>query len=470
MASGSRRGGLGWFILIALVVAIGVAVFFLWPKLEGQAPRLTLGRQPTHLGRDYHLNLTVSDQGAGLQSLSVQLIQGSRVKTVWHRTFPAPPQGRPSAAPTAVEVSINPRQLGLEDGPATLVIEARDHSWRQWWHGNLTRRECKVIIDTIPPNLRLLSRGLYINRGGSAMVVYETDPEVKDHGVQVGQRRYQGYGPWPRKPNLRVCFFAYSQGQKRGVPIRLWVRDPGGNRTEMKLPVGVRWKRFRHATLNISDRFLQEILPRFRSVLPTDRTKPIDLFVWINTELRRRNNQQIGKAVSSPAGAMLFSGVFSRPQGKTMAGFPDRRRYLYHGKPISRATHLGTDVADVTNAPIRATAAGRVVHAGPLGIYGNTVILDHGLGVASLYGHLSVVEVKTGQTVTRNQRIGTSGATGLALGDHLHFSVLVGGVFVDPLEWWDPHWIRDNVMSRLREAGVATPAGDKAKGRSRDGG
>lgn len=205
-------------------------------------------------------------------------------------------------------------------------------------------------------------------------------------------------------------------------------------------------------------------------MLPTGRTKPIDLFVWINTELRRRNNQQIGKAVSSPAGAMLFSGVFSRPQGKTMAGFPDRRRYLYHGKPISRATHLGTDVADVTNAPIRAAAAGRVVHAGPLGIYGNTVILDHGLGVASLYGHLSVVEVKTGQTVTRNQRIGTSGATGLALGDHLHFSVLVGGVFVDPLEWWDPHWIRDNVMSRLREAGVATPADDKAKGRSRDGG
>lgn len=468
MASGSRRGGIGWIIVIVLLAVIGAAAFFLWPKLEGQAPQLVLSEQPTHIGRDFRLNLTASDQGQGLYSLRVQITQGSRVKIVADRTFEQKPEGK-AAAPLALEVIIKPRELGLEDGPATLVVEARDHSWRGWFHGNLTRREFKVAIDTIPPNLRLISRGIYINQGGAGMVVYESDPEVKNHGVLLGDRRFPGYAPWPDRPKLRVCFFAYPQDIKLGATVQLWVRDPGGNQTDMKLPVGVRPKKFRHATLQISDRFLEEILPRFKSVLPTDPRSPIDLFVWINTELRRRNNQQIIKAVSSPAAQMLFTQAFSRPQGKTMAGFPDRRRYLYQGKEVSRAIHLGTDVADVTNAPIRAASSGRVVHAGPLGIYGNTVIIDHGLGVASLYGHLSVVAVKVGQAVKQDERIGTSGATGLALGDHLHFSVLVSGVYVNPLEWWDPHWIRDNVLGRLSEAGVAPAAASNAKGQPRTG-
>ena len=82
-----------------------------------------------------------------------------------------------------------------------------------------------------------------------------------------------------------------------------------------------------------------------------------------------------------------------------------------------------------------------MLNASWLGIYGNCVIIDHGMGVQSLYGHLSSFDVKVGDTVTRGQIVGRSGMTGLAGGDHLHFTMLVGGRMVNPVEWWDPHWI-----------------------------
>ena len=99
-----------------------------------------------------------------------------------------------------------------------------------------------------------------------------------------------------------------------------------------------------------------------------------------------------------------------------------------------------------------AANAGRILNASWLGIYGNCVVIDHGMGVQSLYGHLSSFDVNVGDTVTRGQQIGRSGMTGLAGGDHLHFTMLVGGRMVNPVEWWDAHWIADRVDRKLRDA------------------
>ncbi len=101
--------------------------------------------------------------------------------------------------------------------------------------------------------------------------------------------------------------------------------------------------------------------------------------------------------------------------------------------------------------PSRRPTAESVLYAAPLGIYGNCVILDHGLGVQSLYGHLSIIDVKEGDTVEKGQALGRTGTTGLAGGDHLHFTMLVDGVMVSPVEWWDPHWMEDRVFRKIRE-------------------
>ena len=138
---------------------------------------------------------------------------------------------------------------------------------------------------------------------------------------------------------------------------------------------------------------------------------------------------------------------------KVTSRFGERRSYEVNGRAISEAVHYGYDLASYAAAPVTAAAAGRVLHAGDLGIYGNCVIVDHGLGLTSLYGHLSRIDVEVGQTVGDRERLGLTGATGLAGGDHLHFAVMVGDTYVDPLEWWDARWVETHVDANLGAAG-----------------
>jgi murein DD-endopeptidase MepM/ murein hydrolase activator NlpD len=149
----------------------------------------------------------------------------------------------------------------------------------------------------------------------------------------------------------------------------------------------------------------------------------------------------------------LWEGPFVQlGNSQVEASFADHRTYFYKGKEVDQQTHLGFDLAVTSRVPVVAANAGTVMNASWLGIYGNCVILDHGMGVQSLYGHLSSFDVKVGDTVTRGQPIGRSGMTGLAGGDHLHFTMLVGGRMVNPVEWWDAHWIADRVQRKLDEA------------------
>jgi murein DD-endopeptidase MepM/ murein hydrolase activator NlpD len=158
-----------------------------------------------------------------------------------------------------------------------------------------------------------------------------------------------------------------------------------------------------------------------------------------------------------------------------MAGFAQERTYLFEGMAVSKSTHYGVDLASTERAPIESANGGVIVFAGYLGIYGNAVIVDHGLGLASLYGHMSDISVKVGQNVARGETLGNSGVTGLAGGDHLHLSILVGGEFVNPTEWWDAHWIQDNVTGKLTETAPqaasltpkAQPSKAKAKGKKK---
>jgi len=123
---------------------------------------------------------------------------------------------------------------------------------------------------------------------------------------------------------------------------------------------------------------------------------------------------------------------------------------LYNGKKVDEQVHLGFDLAKVAHTPIPASNDGKILWAGDLGIYGNCIVIDHGFGLQSIYGHLSEIGVKVDDMVKRGQEIGKSGATGMAGGDHLHFSMQVDGVQVNPVEWWDEHWIHDRILSKLK--------------------
>jgi murein DD-endopeptidase MepM/ murein hydrolase activator NlpD len=235
-----------------------------------------------------------------------------------------------------------------------------------------------------------------------------------------------------------------------------YAKDEAGNSSRGDFDRLTFPKPFKKSRIPLDDKFLERVVPAIlettTEVNPQGST--LEKFLVINGELRRKNAETIANYSKSSAPEILWGGAVFHPFTNTAveAAFADQRTYIYKDKDVDRQTHLGFDLARVVNSPIVAANRGKVVHASPLGIYGNCVILDHGMGVQSLYAHLSSIGVKVGDVVEKEKELGKSGMTGLAGGDHLHFTMLVNGQMVNPVEWWDSHWIQDRIIRKLREA------------------
>jgi murein DD-endopeptidase MepM/ murein hydrolase activator NlpD len=258
-------------------------------------------------------------------------------------------------------------------------------------------------------------------------------------------------------PAVRVAFFALAHDQDLDAPIRVFARDPGGNEATSEVDHRPFARPFAKSRIDVDDRFLQRVVPAIAQNTPGAGIDTSDLlqgFLRINNDLRRQNNETIAALAQKSRPEMLWREAFTQ-LGNTavQSRFADYRTYYYQGKEIDRQVHLGFDLASLQHAPVLASNRGMVVFAGMLGIYGNCIVVDHGLGVQSLYGHLSSMEVAEGAAVEKGQVLGRTGVTGLAGGDHLHFTMLVNGVAVNPVEWWDSHWMEDRVLRKIREAG-----------------
>jgi murein DD-endopeptidase MepM/ murein hydrolase activator NlpD len=189
----------------------------------------------------------------------------------------------------------------------------------------------------------------------------------------------------------------------------------------------------------------------------------IDGFLVVNRDQRRQAEDEKRRIGTRTADTPLWQGAFVQPRNtKVFANFAESRTYLYQGRPVDSQVHFGYDLASTKQMAVPAANTGVVAFAGPLTIYGNTVVIDHGLGLQTLYGHLSSIGVKPGDRVEKGQEIGRSGTTGLAIGDHVHYEVLVHGVSVTPLEWWDPKWLRDRIARPLQQAGLPEIGGISA--------
>jgi len=163
----------------------------------------------------------------------------------------------------------------------------------------------------------------------------------------------------------------------------------------------------------------------------------------------------LGKQVSSEVlHEWKIKKFYPLRNGAKVASFGDERHYYYKNKEkeISQSYHLGLDLASTKMAMIVTSNSGTVVFDEYNGIYGNMPMIDHGLGLFTLYGHCSNVLVEKGQEVQAGDKIAQTGVSGLALGDHLHFGVLVQGNEVRPEEWMDTKWIRDNIDKVFNEA------------------
>src|SRR5262245_38298262 len=449
------------FIVLLLLLLIGAGItYYFAGRASGPAIAIQL---PPVIGQTGALNVTVDTPGGQLDDLSIVLSQGTQ-------TFPVlslakAPDGaiaRECADRVRIKAAVGRKSMpDLRSGQARVVVSATRPVLRGLGHVTSEASQ-DVQVRLEPPRISVVSTHHYINVGGSEMVVYRASPPDVESGVQVGDLTYPGFpasgAGVPGDPDLKVAFFALLYNQAADTPINLYAKDVAGNEARAEFDHRVFPKAFRHSSIPLDDAYLKRVVVPILQQSPEVQASPDDLlpaFLKVNNDLRRINNQKIAALGRNPAGGILWHGAF-QPFGNAQveSAFADYRTYIYGGKDVDHQVHLGFDLARVVNAPVTAANDGKVIHAQYLGIYGNCIVLDHGMGVQSLYGHLSAFQVKEGDDVKKGQQIGVSGQTGLAGGDHLHFSMLVNGQFVNATEWWDPHWIEDRIMRKLREAGA----------------
>lgn len=336
-----------------------------------------------------------------------------------------------------VSFVLKAKEAGLKDGEVKLKIEVSS--------GMLQSRTFQLssLVDTTPPALNIVAHTIYVNRGGSAAIKVKLGEEGKAYVLQDGHR----YELFPMSDGYHAGLFPIRLDSS-GV-FTLVAEDTAGNRTMRGLGLKVREVRFVEDRINLTDDFIQKAI---YPLLGTDAGSmpPVEAFKKVNEVWRSRDVKRVEEIGKKTEPRVLWEGAFIQlPNSKVFATYGDIRLYFYGGQQVSESRHMGLDFASVERSPIPASNSGVVVFTGDIGIYGNTVIIDHGLGLMSLYGHLSEIGVKEGQFVKKGEVIGRTGKTGLALGDHLHFGVLVQGYEVNPVEWLDPKWINNSIITVL---------------------
>jgi murein DD-endopeptidase MepM/ murein hydrolase activator NlpD len=438
-------------LVVALVVAAGGGAA-LWLRAEGGVPEIR-GPQELFVGRSPKpLVLELADVGSGLRHVRVSVAHAGGEAVIDERGFPGDLLWGGGPAAERLELPVDPKALALGEGAATLRVAARDWSWRDLLRGNAGALEIPLVVDLAPARLAIQTGGLtYVRRGGAALVIYTVgEPAVRD-GVEVAERFFFPGIDWPAAcAGCRLSLFAVPIDAPEDPPIRVIAEDRAGNRSSASWATRLQPHAFPQVPIQLTRGFLETKIGELAQQLEIDATDRVATFQDINSRIRARDEARIRELATGPAGPPLWRGAFQQlADSKVTSLFPERRRYLLDGKLVSEATHYGFDLASLAGAPITASNAGRVLFTGNLGIYGETVLVDHGLGIVSLYAHLASIEVSPGEEVAQGQRLGLSGQTGLAGGDHLHFAILVGGVYVDPREWWDPKWVREHVEAHL---------------------
>ena len=422
------------WLLIPAVLAAGA---WLWiVKFESEKPAVRLLRDGPALGRE--LSLRFEDRKSGLARIRVEADQAGRTVELLSEEFPEP------VVSVEKTISLRPLPGGLTDGEIILRIAASDHSWRK---GNAAVWEMRKIIDTRPPRMTFLGGPHSIAPGGAGVVSFMLDESAALSGLQAGNSFFPAYEAGGGR---YFVWYALPCDAPPDVPFIGVAEDEAGNRTNVRFRPDVKSVRIKSDVLTLTDAFFEGVVPYFKSLDPSLKGTDLEIFLAVNRDQRARDDERLQAICRDTGPRPLWRGTFLRlPRSKTMAAFGERRTYLYNGREIDRQIHLGVDLASVRNCPVPAANAGRVVFAGPLGIYGETVILDHGCGLFSMYCHLSRIDAAVSSSVARGDVLGLSGATGMAGGDHLHFAMLVHGVFVDPVEWWDVRWIQNNVAIKM---------------------
>jgi murein DD-endopeptidase MepM/ murein hydrolase activator NlpD len=437
---------------VILLVFIALGIFHI-----GGTPDIQIEPRMSAIGKRTSIKISVAESRRGLKHVKIEFLQGDKATTLAEKDYPFRPQFSFWGSKTdkdIFEVEAGRQALpGLTQGSATIRVTAdRASTWLR--HPNPEIDEVSLPVHLTPPSLHVTSTQTYVAQGGCEVVTYKVGEAATRDGVRAGSWWFPGY-PLPGGGKQdRFAFFAvpYNMVQPN---IRLVVEDAAGNEAEVGFIDQFFPKASKSDNIEVTDSFLGKVVPEIMSQTPelNDRSNLLDNYLAINRGLRQKDGEILQSIAQKSKPAFLWTKSFMMmPNGKVMASFAQRRMYRYQGREIDQQDHLGYDLAVTKQAPIPASNDGIVALAKYFGIYGNAVVIDHGYGLLSIYGHLSSIAVTEGQKISRGDIIGKTGETGLAGGDHLHFCTLLQGLPVNPSEWWDGHWIKDRIAKKLGPA------------------
>ncbi len=446
------KNSFGKIVLVLLLLVIGSGIGFLYvsPQFEKNSPVIEF-EEGIYWNLKDKLKLKIKDD-TGVKYYRVIFKDNSGEKVLKSEVLTIPQKN--------IELDIQAPKLDMffKTKEISIIVEAVDNSKWNFLDGNTVRKSFRIKIDAKKPIANVISNSLAIRRGGSAVAIVEVrDDNIKDAYITFNKEQRFELTPF-YKDGYYVSLIAWPVTIKNFSRVSLVVVDKANNTSITKIPLFIRELKIKNDNIKISENFIKNIsatvLEQSDVMVPNDTA---EIFVKENRELRDKNVKSLQTITTELMSKDMVTDFeikpFRRLRGsRTVASFAERRHYYYDNNKIDEAWHLGADWASVKNAPIRTYNEGKVIFNDYLGIYGNTLIIDHNMGLATLYAHTSVSKVNVGDEVKYKQIIANTGASGAVFGDHLHFGVLIQGIEVNPLEWMDKNWIKTRITDILNES------------------
>ena len=443
-----------WIVILIALVGAG-AFMYTSASFERNAPSIESATS-IYWNRKSPLKIKLSDE-SGLKSYEIKIRDDKNEIVVANEMILETIHEKvveikyPNKAVNGV--LLDPRATKLQ-----IIFTATDKSNWNFFQGNTVSKTINVFVDYKRPDINILSNSYSITKGGSALVVFQVkDIALKSFAVEAGGRVFiaQPY----KKEGYYATLLAWPFNEENFV-ANIRAEDMAGNKRITNIPLYLLNKKYKTSWIQAKDKFIDgkisdliDTEPKYSTI--EDRLKKLKT---INETMRLENEEVIHRLSQNVSNEMLDSWKIKKfyplKNAAKVASFGDERHYYYEHKEneVSQSYHVGLDMASTKMAKIVSSNAGTVVYDEYNGIYGNMPMIDHGLGLFTLYGHCSNILVQKGDKIGAGFAIAQTGKSGLALGDHLHFGTLVQGIEVRPEEWMDSKWIRDKIEKVFKEA------------------
>ena len=449
--SSKKRNSKLVVIALLLLSIAGAGYIYTAPEFEREQPTIQ-SQNNLFWNRKDPLKVELKDN-IGLKSFELTLSDGAKSIVVGQGTFEAGTKEKVLLVKYPKSRVLDPKAKKL-----TLKVAVTDRSFWNFMQGNTSEKTIDINVDYKRPNVNILANSYSITQGGSALVVFQAqDENLKKLYIEADGETFKAQ---PYKEEGYYAALIAWPFQQDDFKAKIIAIDAADNKRMVDIPFYVKQHKYRVSWIEAKDKFIDGKITDLASGNPdyASINDKIEKLRAINETMRLKNEERIHR-LSKHLSSDLLDGwkvhkFYPLKNGKRVASYGDERHYYYKNKnnEVSHSYHVGYDLASTKMAIIRSSNAGRVVYAGDNGIYGNMPMIDHGLGLYTLYGHCSQLLVNEGDEVSAGQAIAKTGRSGLALGDHLHFGMLVQGIEVRPVEWFDQGWIRKNIDNVFKEA------------------